>query len=329
MRMTSLTLCGLLACSALALGQEPGPRRYYPLNTPLPPPGRAGAWAGSLGKAFPFKFQQVEIQLPGEGQVTWYEGSLNRAALMPAPAMAGLLVGPVYRLMLSDMPDFPGVQLYPSIEMVDRLHPPVGRETQFPVIVPFTVEEIQAAIAGRLVTKVIYLEQPNRASPVTAERGRAIPAIRVDPNENVLEVADVHGRPLAIVRLGGRVPDTNRPEPGFFGTGAPVQFSSGQDPTNDAIIVPAPGQAAPQSRKRRILLDPPREEQEDSPTTEEPQSDAVPQFNSAPAKSTGSDPSLDQESEVDAIENTAEVNEDPAFEPTPAVRPEAKASDFE
>lgn len=249
MRLTSLVLCGLLAISALALGQEPGPRKYFPLNTPLPPPGRAGVWAGRLGKTTPIKFQQVQIQLPDAGQVTWYEGTPDRGVTMPAPAMAGLLVGPVYRLKLSELTDFPGVELFPSIEMVDRLHPPTGRETQFPVIVPFTTEEIQAATLGALVTKVIYLEQPNRAAPVTAERGKAIPAIRVNPHENVLEVADVHGRPLAIVRLGGRVPDTNRPEPGFFGTGAPIQILAPKATTDDVITVPNPKPSEPPPAK--------------------------------------------------------------------------------
>ena len=46
------------------MGEEPGPRKYFPLNTPLPPPGRAGVWAGRLGKTTPIKFQQVQIQLP-------------------------------------------------------------------------------------------------------------------------------------------------------------------------------------------------------------------------------------------------------------------------
>jgi hypothetical protein len=138
--------------------------------------------------------------------------------------MAGLLVGPVYRLRLSDMPDFPGVELYPSIEMIDKLHPPAGREAEFPVVIPFTEEELISAAEGRLVTKVIYLEQPNRASLQPAGKGKAVPPVRVSSRDNPLEVADIHGRPLAIVRVGGRVPDTNRPEPGFFGSGYPVMM---------------------------------------------------------------------------------------------------------
>lgn len=223
MRRISPYLCCLVLAGSLAFGQDPRPERYFPLNTPFPPPGRAGDWAGALGKASPVRFQPVEIQLPSDGQVTWYSPGKDGTLVGSAPSMAGLLVGPVYRIKISDMPEYPGVVLYPSIEMVDRLHPPAGREAEFPVIIPFTEYELETAAQGRLVTKVVYLEQPNRASLQLAGKGKAVAPIRTSPRENALEVADVHGRPLAIVRLGGRVPDNNRPEPGFFGSGAPVQ----------------------------------------------------------------------------------------------------------
>ena len=203
--------------------QEPRPKRYFPLNTPLPPPGRAGDWAARAARGSPLRFQPVEVQLPVEGQVTWYSGTQVAAKQSPAPSMAGLLLGPVYRLRLSDMPDYPGVELYPTLEMVDRLHPPAGRAAEFPVVITFTTDELELAAQGRLVTKIIYLEQPNRASLLNGVKGSAVPPVRISPRENPLEIADMNGRPVAIIRLGGRVPDTNRPEPGFFGSGAPVQ----------------------------------------------------------------------------------------------------------
>lgn len=222
MRFTSC-LCCLLLAGSVAFGQDPRPERYFPLNRPLSPPGLGGYWAGALGKASPARFQPVEIQLPGDGQVTWFNQGQEAGAIQgTAPSMAGLLVGYIYRLKLSNMADYPGVELYPTIEMVDRLHPPAGREAEFPVIIPFTEYELQSAIDGQLVTKVVYLEQPNRASLQAAGKGRAVAPLRADPRDNPLQIADLHGRPLAIVRLGGRVPDAGRPEPGFFGSGAPV-----------------------------------------------------------------------------------------------------------
>lgn len=240
-RFTALMCCFAMAGS-LAFGQEPLPPRYFPLNTPFPPPGRAGEWAGHLGKASPVRFQPVQIQLPSDGQVTWYAPGKAATHTGPAPAIAGLLVGPVYRLKLSDLPEYPGVELYPTIEVIDRLHPPPGRETEFPVIIPFTEYELESAAEGRLVTKVVYLEQPNRAAFQMAGKGKAVPPIRANPRDNALEIADIHGRPLAIVRIGGRVPDITRPEPGFFGSGAPVLVIP--QPAANAAPAPAETNAA-------------------------------------------------------------------------------------
>ncbi len=237
MRFLPSCLCCLVLAGSLAYGQDPRPERYFPLNTPFPPPGRAGDWAGALGKATPVRFQPVQIQLPTTGDVTWYSQGPDTSFSGAAPATAGLLVGPVYRLKLSNLPEYPGVVLYPSIEMIDRLHPPVGREAEFPVIIPFSEIELESAALGRLVTKVVYLEQPNRAALQVAGKGKAVPPVRISPRENPLAAADIQGRPLAIVRLGGRVPDINRPEPGFYGSGAPVQVI--QPPTEPEATEPA------------------------------------------------------------------------------------------
>ncbi|MES2789014.1 MAG: hypothetical protein V4719_05290 [Planctomycetota bacterium] len=256
MRVLSSRCCYLLLTGCLvlgglpAVGQEPRPERYFPLNTPLPPPGRAGDWAARAANGSPMRFQPVEVQLPVEGQVTWFAGGPAAGIVSPAPSMAGLLLGPVYRVKLSGMPEYPGVELYPTIEMVSRLHPPAGRANEFPVIIGFTANEIELAAQGQLVTKIIYLEQPNRASLQNTSRGKPVAPVRVTPRENPLEIADINGRPLAIVRLGGRVPDTNRPEPGFFGSGAPVQpLQRPAAATADEIGVPAlkPPMAQPSS----------------------------------------------------------------------------------
>jgi hypothetical protein len=173
-------------------------------------------------------FYQVPVS-EGPG----YQGPDNEAAALQAPAVAGLCVGSVYRLKISDLRDFPGIDLYPTIELVDRLHPPRGREIEFAIPIMLTADEIAAALEGRLVTKVIYLEQPDRAIPVRSTTASRVRQVR--PQENVLAEADAAGRPMAIVRLGGRRPDADVPEPGFFGTGAPVQFYGKQSRSVEAV----------------------------------------------------------------------------------------------
>lgn len=207
---------------AIASAQGPTSNRYFPLNQNTAP-GVASQWSTAARRNLACGPQWIRVELPGSGgQVAFYTQPDGTATTLAAPAVAAVHVGSVYRFKISDMADRPGVELYPTVELLDRLHPPRGRETEFPVPIAFTEQEIEYAIEGRLVTKVIYLEQPNRAAPVrntTAERTHF-----AEPRENILVRADIAGRPMAIVRLGARVPDRHAPEPGFFGTGAPIQF---------------------------------------------------------------------------------------------------------
>lgn len=200
--------------------------RYYPFDQTLPP-GVGAQMAAAGRRDLTCALQPIRVELPGSGgRVSFYvscDGALNE---LNSPALAAVQIGAVYRLRLDRLPDFPGLELYPTVELIDRLHPPRGREAEFPVPVPFTEQELRAAAQGRLVTKVIYLEQPDRALPVdgsTAARTRL-----AGPRENILAAADEVGRPMAIVRLGGRTPDPRSPEPGFFGQGAAVQILSPQ-----------------------------------------------------------------------------------------------------
>ncbi len=223
-------VCGWSATTASAQSTARG--RYYPLNQTTPP-GVAGQWSG-LQPGFVPVIQPVRVELGEQGgEVLFYQGPAGEAAPLPAPAVAGLCVGSVYRLKISELRDFPGVELYPTIELIDRLHPPRGREVEFAVPITLTADEIAAALEGRLVTKVIYLEQPDRTIPVRSTTASRVRQIR--PQENLLAEADAAGRPIAIVRLGSRRPDADVPEPGFFGAGAPVQFYGKQTQSVEAV----------------------------------------------------------------------------------------------
>jgi hypothetical protein len=212
--------------SATTAAAQP-PRTVGPWYQPLDqrtPPGVAAYWTAFQGKATPGWFQPVRFELPTGGNVTLFNASPDQPFELAAPARAGLLVGHLYRLKIADMPEFPGIELYPTIEVLDRLHPPPGREADFPVPVPFTRDEIERALTGGLVTKVVYVEQPQLASARDAV-GVMLPVETVPSHLNLLSVADQRGRPLLIVRLGGRIPDVRTPDPTFWGTGAPVQVN--------------------------------------------------------------------------------------------------------
>ena len=80
-----------------------------------------------------------------------------------------MLIGSVYRLRVTNIPLQEGLEVFPTIEVIDRLYPPVGQEFRFPIPIELTQEELEMALDGKFVTRVIYLEEPDAALPVAAE----------------------------------------------------------------------------------------------------------------------------------------------------------------
>ncbi|MBD3672587.1 MAG: hypothetical protein HUJ26_03580 [Planctomycetaceae bacterium] len=210
-----LTVLGACLLSAsLATAQQ----RYYPLDQTTPP-GVYGNWSGYQIPVQPKRLQPVKIILPGQGKVTFFSHAGAKPLIGQSPAQAAIALGQTYRLQLSEMEEYPGVNLYPTIELVDILHPPAGKEDEFPIPVTITEEELELAVSGRLVTKVIYLEPAAEANPLLLDRQN--PTMSIPPQQNVIEEADLRGRPMLILRLGSRTPVVNE-DPAFFGNGAPL-----------------------------------------------------------------------------------------------------------
>jgi len=202
----------LFSWTAPTSAQSPsGQNVYSPLSARMPPGivGRWSAQAGRSGSPRQMYFQPVEVRLvdtgpSGGGRVTWYAMGRGREGIATgvAPHAAGLLVGATYRVGISDMPEFPGVTLYPTIEVIDRLHPPSGQRYEFPIPVELTGEDIRLALQGKLVTRVVFLEEPRLSAG--NEQTRPMMVHDLDPKANALAEADLVGRPMAILRLGSR-----------------------------------------------------------------------------------------------------------------------------
>jgi hypothetical protein len=203
---------------------EPRPGRFTPLNQ-HEVPGKVAHWNLIAQPTLVGYFQPVEIRLPTQGLVSFYSPQQSAPVLTQSPAQAAMLIGPVYRFRIAGLPEHPGVELYPTIELVDRLHPPAGREWEFPVPVEITPEEIDAALGEQFVIKVIYLERPQTASVLSDEEGGVL-TYDAPGRANLLDAADQLGRPIAILRLGSRVPDPHNPAESPFATAAPIQVQS-------------------------------------------------------------------------------------------------------
>lgn len=229
-QLSQIILVGLAALSpvSISFAQQLNSvnGRQSPWNQ-YAPPGTVAEMLVRAGRANPGYFQPVKIYLPSEGRVTFYDQRPDQPVELAAPAQAALLLGRLYRFRVDNMPEFPGVEFYPSIELLDRLHPPLDKIDQFPVEFELTLEEFEWAADGRLVTKVVYLEQPQRVGLTRLEHPRQTEELL--PVQNAIAEADDRGRPMAIVRVGGRTPDASGMDPQFFGPGGPVKLTVGNE----------------------------------------------------------------------------------------------------
>ncbi len=148
--------------------------------------------------------QPVQLSAPGDTEISsWAGGGFTSEGI--GDAKFGLNVGTVYRLKISNMPNRGVQELFPSIELLSRLHPPAGQETEFPVPVMITEDDIEQALGGNMVTKVIYLEDPETALAYEQQEGTML-NLDIPATEDALSTASSLGRPMAILRIGSRQP---------------------------------------------------------------------------------------------------------------------------
>ncbi len=254
-------LAAMLAAIAPSLVSAQSPRlvegRYQPLDRRVPP-GETSAWLAATRSLTPGYVQPVRLELPAGSTASVFSGTRGTETPLGNPAQTGLVVGNVYRFRVTNLPDAPGAELYPTIELVGHLHPPTELKHDFPVRVPLEIDEIRLALAGRLLTKVVYLEQPQLAS--TLAEGDEVEVNEVSPRVNVLHEADRRGRPVAILRIGGRVPTAETRTLDFVGTPPPVSASQptkrAEPPKPDAPTAPSASLLNRFDERGRVARDP-------------------------------------------------------------------------
>ena len=201
-----LAWCG----AAFAAAQEPG---VHYLHQGIMPPGAIGSVRLQRGGPLPGFFQPVEITAPPGALISLAEGG-GFGEAQPAPVKVGLLIGQVYRLRVMNIPLHEGREVFPTIEVVDRLYAPRGQEARFPIVVDLNQDDLVLALDNKFVTRVIYLEDPQMAVPIR-EHGQEW--FEAPAGKDPLALADALGRPVAISRLGARLPDQGAGfDPGFL-----------------------------------------------------------------------------------------------------------------
>jgi len=148
--------------------------------------------------------QPVRIVLSFGGQVAFFTGS-GFSPIIGHQTLLGLQVGPVYRLQVTGVIAGVAHEVYPTIEMVDRTYPPEILRLRHPVKIVLSRSDIEDASAGILVTKVIYVENPDTALPYRQTYDHQA-TLDVGSGQDPYQVAERLGRPIAIVRVGSRRP---------------------------------------------------------------------------------------------------------------------------
>jgi hypothetical protein len=177
-------------------------------------PGAIGQEQLTRGGPLRGYFQPVQIRGPEGTKVAFAVGGQFERP-QAAPHTGGMLIGQVYRLRVTEIPGHEGMEVFPTVEVIDRLYPPEGKKWRFPIPIELTRKELEYAMAGKFVTRVIYLEDPERALPLPELPGFQR-YFEVARDQDPLEVADQLGRPMAILRMGSRTPDYAGPDAAFL-----------------------------------------------------------------------------------------------------------------
>jgi len=237
-----------LSAAMLAAGQ-PGVHYWH---HGVMPPGAIGSLQLSRGGPLPGHFQPVEIRVPRGTRI-----SLARENFFDDPQTGlrkvGLLIGQVYRLRITNIPRAEGLEVFPTLEVINRLYTPPDRRQQFAVPVHLTEEDLKLALAGKFVTRVIYLEDPQNALP-TPENLQDQNWFEAPPGQDPLAVADALGRPMAILRMGARLPsDRQGPDGAFFYGSPPFVDYPAQSVSRNAPLPLSPSKTIPTAYSREVF----------------------------------------------------------------------------
>lgn len=194
-------------------------------------PGQASQIRMMSSPAKAGQVQPVKVIAPDAVELSVVNGGSFVSTGQPS-YVGGMQLGSLYRFRITGVQVARSFELYPSIELLDLLRPPKGLENDFPVPVVISDSDIREAIAGRLVTKVIYLEDPDVAMPRGGVKDEQ-PYFDVSAAEDPVRTAEGLGRPMAILRIGSRVPTGDElasASMNAFSTATPAQATETYQP---------------------------------------------------------------------------------------------------
>ena len=171
-------------------------------------PGAVAALGALTGQPSPYSAARTEIRFVGPAamKIAWYAPRADgrpgfSTQFLEAPARYNFLQSSVYRLKLSDIPNRPGVDLYPTLEVPAANHKTTTFLAHSSVPLSFTEEDFEQVAAGNFVVKVVYLPDP-QFQDLAATGPDEVVSSRLEPGADPILEAKRRGSVLAIIRLG-------------------------------------------------------------------------------------------------------------------------------
>ncbi len=137
------------------------------------------------------------------GEVAWDVSGqcMFDSSPLVMPGRQNFYQGAIYRLKLTNLPQRPGVELYPTLEVAPVTPRTDAYLAHSPIPVQFTDEDLDQVLSGNFVTKVIYLPDPE-FQDLALSGVDTLVSTRLDPGVDPIAEADRRGAILAILRIG-------------------------------------------------------------------------------------------------------------------------------
>ncbi len=210
------------------------------------PAGMGGPGSGMYAGMYAPGRTSIRFANPAGMKVTWQAagGSFPESGL-EAPSRYNFPQLSVYRLRLSGIPNRPGKNYYPTLEVYGATPKTITYLSHNTVPVAFTDEDFEQVNAGNLVIKVIYLPDEKYQDIAAVAGAEELVSTRLEPGVNPVEEANRKGTILAVVRIGNidlqdpNIPPIDAPVPGSMPMMQAAPPMSAR-PTSPPAMVPSP-----------------------------------------------------------------------------------------
>src|SRR5205823_3424158 len=229
-----------------------------------PPPGAVAALGAITGPGYMpggpgYKIGRTQIRFarPSGMRVAWLtpgpDGKpMYSAPVIEAPGRYNFLQASIYRLKLSNIEGRPGMEVYPTLEVVPCNPKTEAFLAHSAVPVEFTPEDFQEVASGKYLIKVIYLPDPQFQELATAGIEEII-STQLPPGADPPLEAQRRGCILLVIRMGNvdqEAPNTpplesQNPQPGPTSMMPPGMMPPGMGPPGMAGPAGPVGPGAP------------------------------------------------------------------------------------